>query len=105
MPFKKGESGNIHGRPKGSKGKRTLIGADKASIALDAIGGFDKVGNIVKIMIENGELKDAASIILKLAEFAHPKLKAVDLTANIEDTRKHRTPAEIQADLDKFNDD
>ena len=42
---------------------------------------------------------------MKVVEFFMPKLKAIDLTANVDIDRKHRTPEEIQLDLDNFNDD
>jgi hypothetical protein len=112
MPFKKGQSGNINGRPKGSKNKRTLIGAEEAQKALETLGGFKKIGELVQLMIEEGELKDAANVILKMSEFAHPKLKAMDIQTTIQDEREELTPQEIeqrlkemQEELKQFDDD
>ena len=96
--FQKGNPG----RPKGAKNKKTLAKKEELETMFrDEIGFKGLIDNIKAI--EDPYYAFQAKV--KLLEFFMPKLKAVDLTANIEDTRKHRTPAEIQADLDKFNDD
>jgi hypothetical protein len=100
------------GRPKGSKNKRTLLGADAASEALNNLGGFKKIGELANKLIQAGDLKDAANILLKMSEFAYPKLKAVDMSTTIQDEREELTPQEIeqrlkemQEELKQFDDD
>lgn len=112
MPFKKGESGNPDGRPKGSLNKSTIAGAEQATAALEKMGGFDKVADLIDKLIEGGFLKEAANLMLKMSEFAYPKLKAVDMSTTIQDEREELTPEELeqrlkdlQDELQQFDDD
>ena len=65
-------------------------------------GGFTKIFQYI-LMTGAENPKDAAALMLKVAEFAYPKLKSIDMTATIDEPTKHRTPEEIQQDLEELN--
>lgn len=111
MPFKKGRK-KTGGRTKGTPNKSTILGADLVKETLDNLGGFDFVKNCIEQLIANGDFKEAATLFMKLTEFAYPKLKAVDMTTTIQDEREELTPQEIeerlkqmQEELKQFDDD
>jgi len=104
MPFKKGHK-KIGGREKGTPNKITKFGADKAQNTLEDLGGFDFVKTCIQELIKQGLYKEAASLFLKIAEFAYPKLKAVDMSTTIQDEREELTPQEIEERLKQMQDE
>lgn len=77
--FKKGISGNIAGRPKGTKDKSTKEIRERFNDLLE-----NNLPNIEKWLTSTAE-KDPAKaldLLLKLSEFVVPKLKAADLNLN-----------------------
>ena len=96
-------SGNS-GRPKGSKNKRKTEEIDEIKALFKEHGGFSKVFDYID-QTANESPKDAASLMLKVAEFAYPKLKSIDMTATMEEPSKHRTPEEIEADIQDLEKD
>lgn len=91
------------GRIKGSKNKRKTEEIEEIKTLFKTNGGFTKIFQYIEQTASESP-KDAASLMLKVAEFAYPKLKSIDLSATIEEPTKHRTSEEIQADLEKLND-
>lgn len=72
MPFEKGKSGNISGRPVGSKNKIDT----RLKVVINGI--LKKKSNDLEKWLDQTAEKDpakAANIFLKLCEFAIPKLK------------------------------
>jgi hypothetical protein len=111
MPFKKGRK-KTGGREKGTPNKSTLLGSDEIKNTLSSLGGFDFVKHCIQELAANGDFKEAATLFMKLTEFAYPKLKAVDMTTTIQDEREELTPQEIeqrlkemQEELKQFDDD
>lgn len=96
MPFKKGQSGNPLGKPKGVKSKRTMIAEQDLKTGLDGIGkvvtayvsGTGK--HSLAEDLNDGELtaRDRLLIMEKYAQYAYPKMQStsVDLTAKTETT-------------------
>jgi hypothetical protein len=68
MPFKKGKSGNLKGKPKGVKSSKSLI--------LESFTEAIVEGGIEKFQIELNKLtgKDYVSTYLALLEYVKPKL-------------------------------
>ena len=98
MGFEEGHSLS-KGRPKGSKNKRKTEEIEEIKQLFKNKGGFNKIFEYIE-QTANESPKDAAGLMLKVAEFAYPKLKSMDMTATMDEPKKHRTPEEIQADLD-----
>lgn len=96
MPFKKGQSGNPLGKPKGIRNKRSLIPEAELKTGLDGIGKVvtDYVSGGGKHSLaddlNNPELtaRDRLLIIEKYAQYTYPKMQStsVDLTAKTETT-------------------
>ena len=77
MPFKKGQTTNPTGRPKGAISKVTKDQRDRAALIID--NNIDKMqGWIDAVAIENPER--AYKMVLDMFEFSLPKLKAVEVT-------------------------
>ena len=83
MAFKKGESGNPNGRPKGSKDKATSSIRQKIEIFLN-----QKIEEIEQIWQEL-EAKDKLTFLSKLLEYTVPKLRSQEL--NISEYSKFST--------------
>jgi len=83
MAFKKGESGNPNGRPKGSKDKATAAIRQKIEIFLN-----QKIEEIEQIWQEL-EAKDKLTFLSKLLEYTVPKLRSQEL--NISEYSKFST--------------
>jgi hypothetical protein len=68
MPYKKGKSGNVKGKPKGVKSKKTII--------LEAFVQAIAEGGVEKFQIELNKLtgKDYVTSYLALLEYVKPKL-------------------------------
>lgn len=88
MPFKKGESGNKAGRPRGlatlnQQGFRDIIAAS-------TIDTLPAVVNVITEMVHSEEFrhrKDGASLYLEMMNYVLPKMRAVDMTVEVgEDT-------------------
>jgi hypothetical protein len=78
MPFKKGQSGNTNGRPKGSTNKDTEFKkAIKEGISIEEI-----IADI-KLLPP----RDRIDRLLRVLEFAYPKMKAVEVSGEITDGR------------------
>lgn len=77
MPFKKGKSGNVKGKPKGSISKVTKDQRERAALIID--NNIEKMqGWIDKVAAENPER--AYKMVLDMFEFSLPKLKAIELS-------------------------
>lgn len=76
MKFKKGESGNPEGRPKGSSNKATAELRERISQLLDS-----QFEQIVEDLAEL-EPKDRIKAYTDLIEYALPKLSRADITSN-----------------------
>ena len=71
-PGKKHPKGHNAGRPKGTRNKNTYLlikGLDRE--------GFELIPELIKSIDMILDPKDRADILLKLCEFAYPKLKAL----------------------------
>ncbi len=84
MAFKKGFSGNPEGRPSGAKDKTNK---EIREAYQELVEG--NLSNIKKWLDEIAEKDPAKALdfMLKLSEYIVPKLKAVELTSNINDNR------------------
>lgn len=109
MPFIKGQSGNIEGRPKGSKNKKKLAQKEELEKLFNDQGGFEGMFNDIAL-IKDPYYRIQAK--LKLLEFFTPKLKSVDMNTTINDEREELTPHEVEArlkalqeEMEQFNDD
>lgn len=81
MAFKKGQSGNPTGRPAGAK--------DKAQSEIKEAFQLLVEGNLlnIEIWLKKIAARDPAKaldLILKLAEFVLPKMKATEITSSID---------------------
>jgi hypothetical protein len=72
MPFKKGQSGNTNGRPKGKSNKVTAKVRDSFSDLLD--------DNLLQLREDIAELepKDRVKLLLDLAKYVIPQLKSTE---------------------------
>jgi hypothetical protein len=93
--FKKGEGG----RPKGAKNKKKLASKQLLEDLFQEEGGFEQLFNDIGA-IEDPYQKVQAK--MKVVEFFMPKLKAVELNANINDQQEDRPLEEIQADIKRL---
>ncbi len=76
MPFKKGQSGNINGRPKGRENVTTT--KVREAIAKFADGNVDRLTEwLEKIAVDDP--KGAADLYLKVIEYHIPKLARTEL--------------------------
>lgn len=78
MPFKKGQSGNPKGKPKGAIGKKT----QQWDLLADTLTG-EQSTNFTELMSElwNGSKEDkltAADLYIKMVEYFKPKMSRVD---------------------------
>lgn len=79
MTFKAGQSGNLNGRPKGSKNKQTLAVTER----LEALG-CDPIEGMAKLaMDEKVDLGIRAQMFKELAQYVAPKRKAVEVQADV----------------------
>lgn len=90
------------GRTKGTPNKRKSKEIEEIKRLFKTNGGFGKIFQYIEQTAHDNP-KDAANLMLKVAEFAYPKLKSIDMSATVEEARKHRTPEEIQDDLNALN--
>ncbi|MGQ8336871.1 DUF5681 domain-containing protein [Sunxiuqinia sp. A32] len=90
--FKKGESGNPGGRPKGSKNKATENLRDVISGVLSKEMTPTKLKNILTKL----EPKDRLSYMIKLADFVLPRLKQTDLNLEIDNLSEEQLTILIQ---------
>ena len=90
------------GRVKGTPNKKKSKEIEEIKQLFKNNGGFGKIFHYIEQTAEESP-KDAAALMLKVAEFAFPKLKSIDMTATIDEPTKHRTPEEIQQDLKELN--
>lgn len=97
MGFEKGHNLG-KGRPKGSKNKAGQVIRDKISKYMTEEGYHALVSEIKQL-----EGTDKVNALLKLMKFAVPELKSIDMSATVEEARKHRTPEEIEQDLKALN--
>jgi len=84
MPFKKGQSGNLYGRPQGSKNSRTL---ELHSVIISILEKSFRKVRIEKDIMELTP-KQRLDFILKLVEFIVPKPKAEELSVHKQETFK-----------------
>ena len=77
MPFKKGDRGNPHGRPKGSENKATSRFKENLNKLLE-----DNSENMVRWLeeIAADSPKDAFAVLKDFSEYIHPKLARTELT-------------------------
>jgi len=82
--FKKGESGNQNGRPKGAKDKTT---SEIREVFKEIVeGNLNNIDTWLKDIATENPAK-AIELFLKLSEFILPKLKSIDLTTSDEDNQ------------------
>ena len=82
--FKKGESGNLAGRPPGAHNKETQDTRERIRKVLDELFTPDAIITD----LEGLEARDRINILIKLLEYSTPKLSHV----------------EYQSDIDRLND-
>ena len=77
MPFKKGESGNVNGRPKGSSNKSTQRIRDAYTQLVEE--------NLEQLKADFAELdpKDRIKLYMELSKYVIPTLKQTEMTADI----------------------
>jgi hypothetical protein len=91
MAFRKGESGNPQGRPKGSQSKQTKAVAER----LEALG-CDPIEGMARLaMDETVESSIRAQMYKELAQYVAPKRKAIEHSGPSEGQR----PPQIIIDL------
>lgn len=76
--FRKGQSGNPNGRPKGSKNRAPLIAKNAIAEALEA-----EAPHLQKLLREL-DPKDRIEAFVKLAKYVLPTLKATEVQAEID---------------------
>lgn len=74
MTYKKGQSGNPNGRPKGSKNKQTAAIRDRVSSFLEA--NFYSIEQDIKKLTP----KERIDVLIKMLEYAVPKLQRSEVT-------------------------
>ena len=98
MPFKKGQSGNINGRSKGSKNKVTQ--SLRESIVSFLENNFDNVQTDFEILTP----RDRVKFYLDLLQYGLPKLQTVQMETdfdNLTDTELNRIIEELKTGLNE----
>jgi hypothetical protein len=105
MPFKKGESGNPKGKPKGTKNKTTIAGKETIANYFEN-GGLDDLLTDIALLDD----RDRVNAKIKLIEYYIPKQKEVDIkgefkndTVNVTFTKIDTPPITNESQL--FDDD
>ena len=75
------------GRVKGTPNKKKSKEIEEIKQLFKNNGGFEKIFKYIEQTAEDSP-KDAASLMLKVAEFAFPKLKSIDMTATVDEPTK-----------------
>jgi len=81
MPFTKGKSGNVAGRPNGALNRSTEQA--KLAVARLANQGLDALREDIEKIRKNNPI-EAAKIYLKLLEYIVPKKAAIELSGEIQ---------------------
>ena len=89
MPFKKGESGNPNGRPKGSENKTTTKFKELGAAMMNQ--DIDRLRHEMSVL----EGKDYVDAYCKLIEYFAPKLSRQEVKADV--TNKHE-PVQMTAE-------
>lgn len=98
MPFKKGQSGNINGRSKGSKNRVTQ--SLRESIVSFLENNFDNVQTDFEILTP----RDRVKFYLDLLQYGLPKLQTVQMETdfdNLTDTELNRIIEELKTGLNE----
>lgn len=98
MPFKKGQSGNINGRSKGSKNRITQ--SLRESIVSFLENNFDNVQTDFEILTP----RDRVKFYLDLLQYGLPKLQTVQMETdfdNLTDTELNRIIEELKTGLNE----
>jgi len=98
MPFKRGESGNPNGRPRGSINKVSTAVRDRVIMILDGL--YENIEDDLELL----SAKERIDTWLKLLEFALPKLQRTELS-NTFNMQNDMTEEEISAELDRLRRD
>lgn len=85
MTFKKGQSGNPNGRPKGAENVATA--RVREAIAKFADGNVDKLSGWLERVAED-DPKGAADLFLKAIEYHIPKLQRTESSVELKDQRE-----------------
>ncbi|MFW6275486.1 MAG: DUF5681 domain-containing protein [bacterium] len=93
MPFKKGQSGNLAGRPKGKPNKQTQETRELITSIIEEHFSSEKLQDD----LEKLEPRDRLNFLSKLLEFIVPKLTRGELSAEVENK-----PFDLKQALDKF---
>ena len=80
MKYKKGESGNLAGRPKGSHNKNTQDTRERIRQVIDALFSPD---TIIKDL-NDLEARDRINILIKLLEYSTPKLAHIEYQSDFD---------------------
>lgn len=89
MPFKKGQSGNLKGKPKGAN-KRTLLLKNFAQIIVEQ--GTDKFNE----ELDKLKGKDYVYAFMNLMEYVKPKLQRVTMETDPDNPMQHHLTVEIK---------
>ena len=90
MPFKKGESGNLNGRPKGTKNKDLQDLRTRISMLLS--DNYNQVVKDLSALTPNERI----NAFIKLLEYALPKLTRTEIETPPPEPEPPLTPEEIQ---------
>lgn len=84
MKYQKGQSGNPEGRPLGAKDKTNKEIRETFKTLVE--GNLSEIQNWITLTAQKDPAK-AIDVVLKLSEFCIPKLKATELTTNLNDQK------------------